>query len=335
MKTRTFSLILSATLISGLLFTGCNKDKTPATALPLIEVYKVHNSDVQDAVSEKNESEIDNTMDQLQVANYSESALKDVLTTGSRTITVDHPDSTTFPKIIKIVYNNFQDSTANESFVKNGEIDITVTLTGGNKQLVNRAQVFKDFSITTDSTTVTVSGTRTVTRNSLEAQFNGFTSLRVVCSDHITAFLFFAITRTGVSDSLKFTRVASKARTAYLHFNNIGGESWQTVRFRNILAQDTIKWTETVTGQNEMNESYTKTVASSDPVTMIFYKGTPVLASGIMNYTTEGNETASYTIYFREDPDHPHLTQVTVRNDVTLKTRTFDRKICRRFVKFW
>jgi hypothetical protein len=336
MKTKETSYFLIIVAAFGLMLTGCTKDKLPASVLPLTETLKAQNSDVQDAIAEKNEMEIDNTLDQIQVANYSNSALKDAMLSGSRTITVDHPDSTTFPKVITIVYNNFQDSTANESFIKNGEIDVTVTAGGVSNQLVTRVQVFKDFSITTDSTTVTVSGTRTVTRTGIIINLTGMTSLRVVATDHILAYLNFVITRTGVSDSLKFTRVASKIRNAYLHFNNIGGMTWQTVRFRNVPEHDTITWSANITGLNEMNESYTKVVTANDPITMIFYKGTPVLASGTMLLTIEGNTaTSSYTITFKEDPDHLHMTLVTVKNNETLKTRTFIRRFSRKFVKWW
>jgi hypothetical protein len=331
-KTRFFIMIVAA---CGLMFTGCTKDKTPASALPMTETLMIENSDVQDAVADKNETEIDNTLDQIQIANYSTSALKAAWIAGTRTITIDHPDSTTFPKYITIVYNNFQDSTATESFVKNGEIDITISLGGANNLLVTRAQVFRNFSIATDSTTVTVSGTRTATRSGISAIFNGFTSLRVTETDNIVSFLNFAITKTGVSDTLKFNRVASKVRKAYIHYNNIGGQTWQTVKFRNVPANDTITWSGTITGLNEMNESYTKSVSANDPVTMIFYKGTPVLASGTMLLMVEGNAIDNYTITYKEDPNHLHMTQVTVTNDETYKTRTFDRRVSRKFVKWW
>ena len=334
MKTRKTKYLLIVVAACGLLVTSCNKVSSPAGPLTAKESIKAENSDVQDAVADKNEQEIDNTLDQLQVLNYSASSLKDAFVSGTRTITVDHPDSTTFPKVITIVYSDFPDSTASESFVKNGEIDITVTLAGANKQLVTRAQVFKDFSITTDSTTVTVSGTRTVTRTAIIPEFNGFTSLRLVITDNIVADLNYAITKTGISDSLKFTRVVSKVRNAYLHYTNVGGATWQTINFRNTPAKDTITWYGTVSGSNENNELYTKSVAQADPITLIFYKGTPVLASGTMNYSI-GESAAYYIITFKEDPDHPHMTLVTVTNSVTYKTHTFVRRFCRKFIRWW
>ncbi|MFN8209939.1 MAG: hypothetical protein U0T33_03110 [Bacteroidales bacterium] len=337
MKTSVKIYSLMIITASALVFTSCNKNSTnndPLNTMPSDESIKVENVDVQDAVADKNEMEIDNTLDQLQVLNYSTTSLKDALLTGSRTVTVDHPDSTTFPKVITITYNNYQDSTANESFIKNGEIQVTVTA-GNNKLLVTRVQVFKNFSITTDSTTVTVSGTRTVTRQTIQSNFNGFTSLRVVARDNITGSLNYAITKTGVSDSLKFTRVVAKVRTAYLNFSNVGGASWATARFKNILAKDTITWSGSVTGQNEFNESYSKTVDAATPITMIFYKGTPVLASGTMIVTIEGLQSWNYTITFSEAPEHPHMTLVKVKNNATGEYHTFLRRFSRRYARWW
>jgi hypothetical protein len=202
-------------------------------------------------------------------------------------------------------------------------------------QLIKRAQVFRNFSISTEGSTVTVSGTRTVERTGISFSFNGMTSLRVVATDHIVSFLNYAITKTGVSDSLKFTRVASKLRNAFLHFENLGGITWQTINFRGVHALDTVTWSGTITGLNEFNQSYSKSASADNPVTMIFYKGTPVLASGIVHLTIEGNSTYSYTIKFSEDPDHPHLTLVTVRNDESMKVHTFVRLLSRKYVRWW
>ena len=334
MKTRKTGYILLITAFCGFLITGCKKDNSTSTPLPGTEVSQVQNADVQDAIADKNESDIDNTLDQLQVSNYSVSALKDAFVMPTRTITVDHPDSTTFPKVITIIYNNFQDSTATESFVRNGEIDITVTA-GSNKQLVTRTQVFKNYSVTTDSTTITVSGTRTVTRTALTAKFNGFTSLRVTATDQITADLSYAITKTGDTDSLKFTRIVDKTRSTFLHYNNAGGSTWQTIRFKNVPAEDTVKWYGTVTGVNENDNTYSKGVSAGDPIVMTFYNGTPVLSSGTLNLNIEATTTKSFTFTFKEDPDHLHLTLVTVTNNNTGKTKSFDRRISRKLIKWW
>ena len=334
MKIKEIKFLLLFFAICAFLITGCKKE-TSKTSFTLTEVAQVQNSDVQDAIADKNDQDVDNSLDQLQVVNYISSNLKSVSVSGSRIITVDHPDSTTFPKVITIVYSNYQDSTADEKFVKNGEIDVTVTASGNDKQLVTRAQTFKNFSVTTDSTTVTIMGTRTVARTAHNHKFTGLVSLRLTTTDNITANLSYAITKTGVSDTLKFTRIVSKVRKGYLHYLNTGGITWPSVRFKNIVATDTVTYSGTVTGINEKGNSYSKTVSVTTPLVVIFYKGTPVISSGTIDLSITGTSTVSFTITFMEDPFHPHLTLVTVTNLSTLKSHSFDRRFSRKFTKWW
>ncbi|MGD0341372.1 MAG: hypothetical protein ABSA76_06670 [Bacteroidales bacterium] len=334
MKTKEFKLFLLAFAICGLLVTSCKKENSSSTAFTSEQVAQVQNSDVQDAIADKNDQEVDNTLDQLQVVNYNTSNAKSGAVSSSKTITVDHPDSTTFPKVIKIVYSNYQDSTADESFIKNGEIDITVTA-GTNKQLVTRAMTYKNFSITTDSTTVTVRGTRTVARTGITYKFKNLASLRLIITDNITANLSYAITKTGVSDSLTFTRVVNKTRKAFVHYSNAEGNSWSTIKFKNVVASDTVTYSGTVTGVNEKGYSYSRTVNSTTPLVVIFYKGTPVISSGTLDLLITASTSLSFTMTFKEDPAHPHMTLITVTNNATLKTHSFDRRFSRKLIKWW
>jgi hypothetical protein len=334
MKTKTLKLFLLIFATCGFLVISCKKDNTTSTVFTSAQISQVQNSDAQDAIADKNDQDVDNTLDQLQVTNYQPSATKSDMTMPGRTITVNHPDSTTFPKVITIVYSNYQDSTKDESFVKNGEIDITVTASA-NKQFVTRTMTFKSFSITTDSTTVTVRGTRTVTRTGITYKFKSLTSLRLTITDIITANLTYAITKTGVSDSLTFTRVVDKTRKAFLHYANIGGNTWKTINFKNVVATDTVTYSGTTTGVNEKGDSYSKTVSVSTPLVMTFYRGTPVIVSGTMDFTITGSSAESFTITFKEDPDHLHMTLVTVTNNVTSKTHSFDRRVSRKLLKWW
>ncbi len=331
MKSKYLLLLLT---VFALLITGCKKDST-TTKLTLTQIAQVQNSDVQDAIADKNDQDVDNLMDQLQVVNYTVtgSGLKSVSLSGTRTLTVDKQDSVTFPKIITIVYTNYTDNTADETFIKNGEIDITVSVTGNDKQLVTRSQTFKNFSIKTDSTTIKVNGTRTVVRSAKNFKFNALTSLRLTITDNITANLSFAITKTGVTDTLKFTRVVAKTRKAYLHYANTVGTNWQTVKFINKPEQDTVTTSGSVTGVNEKGENYSKTVDAATPLTLIFYQGvSPVLASGTMVLTAG---TASFTISFKQDPAYPRFTLVNVTNNTTQATHTFDRRFARKLIKWW
>ncbi len=336
MKSRGLIYSLLSLAICGLTMGGCKKDNstTPAT-FTSGQVAQVQNSDTQDATADKNDQDVDVTLEQLQVTNYQNVTSKSLLTSGSKIVTVDHPDSTYFPKVVTIVYSNYQDSTADESFIRNGEIDVTVTANGSDKQLTTRVQTFKDYSVTTDSTTVTINGTRTVTKTAHTYKLKWLTSLRVSATDIITANLKYAVVKTGATDTLKFTRIVDKTRKTILHYSNIGGNTWKTVKFRNILAQDTISYTGTISGVNEEGNNYSKIVSIATPLVITYYKGTPIMSSGTMELSITGNTTASFTFTYREDPNHPHRTLVTVTNNATGKTHSFDRILSRKYVKWW
>jgi len=337
MKTRKIIYCLIILAAFGFLISGCKKDNNSSISPKLTsqQLDQVENSDVQDAIAEKTDQDIDKSIDQLQVENYQVPTGKSLSAASSLVITVNHPDSTTFPKIITLVYTNFQDSTAVESFVKNGEIDVLVTLNGTDKLLVTRTMTFKHFSVTTDSTTFTINGIRTMMRTARSFKFNGAADARFTATDNITANLSYAITKTGVSDTLKFTRIVSRLRKASLYYDNYGGILWRFARFRTNLSKDTISFSGTVTGINEKGDSYTKTVSSSTPLQVTFYLGTPIISSGTLDYAVTGTSAASFTVIFKEDPNHPRNTLITATNHTTLAVSTFDRRFSRKFRRWW
>lgn len=337
MKTIKIGLILLIPAMFGLMITSCKKESSSSSSNSLTnqQVAQVQNSDVQDALAEKTDQDVDKAFNELQAANYQVPAAKAYSTSGSLVISVDHPDSTTFPKVISFVYTNFQDSTADESFVKNGEVDITVTLTTGTTPILSWTEMFKHFSVTTDSTTFTVDGSRMVERTSHSFQFNGLEGARYTATDAITGDLSYSITKTGTSDSLKFTRVLSRTRDSFIHFKNLGGATWAARWLRNDLAKDTIKWSGTVTGVNEDGNQYSKSVNASSPLLVRFYAGTPIIASGILDYSFTGTASGSFTITFKEDPNYPRWTQITVTDNSTGHKFTFDRRFSRKFRRWW
>lgn len=335
MKNLRISIFILTAALGSALMTACTKDDSQGSSELTGEQKKqVRNIDVQDAVSDQITQDADNTMDELQAQNYQVPGARSVSVSGSRTITVDHPDSTWFPKVITIVYNNYQEGNSTESFIKNGEVNVVVTA-AANKQLITRNYTFKSLSVTTDSTTVTVRGTRKVERTAAAVKFNGFLSMRLTTTDKINSDLRFAIIRTGETDSLRFTREASKVRKAILWYQNLGGSSWNTIVLRNNLAKDTLTWTGMVTGTNEKGDSYSREIRSSDPLTMAAYEGSPVMISGLMDYTVTGSVNKSYTVKYEQDADHPRLTLVTVTDNQTQATWSFDRQLGHRHLRWW
>lgn len=323
---------IATIILSGALFLaiGCKKDNSNSlTTLPIEESDKIVNSDVQDAIADKMDQDIDKTLDNLQNNNYDASVSKSKANANSISIVVDHPDSTTFPKLITITYDNYVDSTGNESFVKNGQIKIAVTASESSKNLTTRVITFNDFSITTDSTTVTVNGTRTVNRESATISYSATNGLRLNIVDNIASTLKFKISIGSEVDSV--TRIAAKKREAVLHYAKVNSY------FIPVIAKDTIKYTGTVTGKNENGETYSKTVTNLSPLVITFYNRTPIISSGEMVITFgEGtNITSSYTLTFKASTTNKYKTEITVINNKTLKSYVFERKIGRKFKKYW
>ena len=340
MKTRklVFRLMLFI-LAGGLSLYSCKKDtSTPSTSgksLTSQQTIQVQNTDVQDAIAEKTEQDIDSKLDELQNNNYAVTSAKSsqAALTDTVVITVDHPDTTYFPKVVTLQYYNYRDSSTFENITKNGMITVTITSANPNfRKLVSRAFVFNNFSVTTDSTTIILNGTRQVNRQSASFQYNGLQTLRVAVTDNITASTNWAIVTTGKTDTLKFTRIVNKVRVGKYHFRNIIYRPLDRIHFlyRFVASSDTITYTGTVTGIDEKGDTYSKTITS--PLNVTLYRGSFVISSGAMTYTAG---TESFDISFEEDPVHKHFTLVTVKDNVTGTTRSFDRRFGRLFRRWW
>jgi hypothetical protein len=235
--------------------------------------------------------------------------------------------------VVTLQFYNYTDSSANENITKNGKITVTVTSANPNKRsLVSRAFVFSNFAVTTDSTTIKLNGTRTVSRQSASFKYDGLRTFRFIVTDNITASMNFAIVKTGQTDTLNFTRVVNKVRTAKYHFRNVIYQPLHPLRFlwRYVASSDTITYSGTVTGVNEAGDNYSKNITS--PLTVTLYKGSLVVSSGSITYTV-GTDT--YKITFEADPVHKHFTLVTVTNNQTGKTASFDRRFGRIFRRWW
>jgi hypothetical protein len=338
MKIRKFVFRLFFFLLAGALsFTSCKKDNSSSNDNPLTsqQTIQVQNSDAQDAVADKTEEDIDNKLDELQNNNYQTAITKSLVSdlTDTIVITVDHPDSTTFPKVITLTYYNFKDSCANETIIKNGSITVTVSSANPNfKRLVSRKIVFNSLAVTTDSTTIILNGTRNVTRQNASVKFNGLKSVRISVEDLIKDTLKFDVATTGETDTLHFTRNVDKVRTAITHFKNVLYTPLDPllIFYRHIVSADSLTYTGTVTGINEENKAYSKTITS--PLVVTVYRGSLVITSGEMTYTVG---TVSYNISFEADPDHKHFTLVTVTNNQTGETTSFDRFFGRIFRRWW
>jgi hypothetical protein len=338
MEIRKFIFRFFFLLIAGCLtLASCKKESSTPANNPLTgqQAIQVQNADGQDAIADKTEEDIDNKLDELQNNNYEVAGPRSLLADLSDTvvITVDHPDTTTFPKVVTLTYYTYRDSCANETIIKNGKITVTVTSANPNyRKLVSRAFIFSNFSITTDSTTIILNGTREVSRQKATLKYKGLQSVRISVTDDITAAMKFAVATTGKTDTLYFTRNVNKVRTAIYHFRNIIYKPLDLIHFfyRHVASSDTITYNGTVTGINEKNDTYTKTITS--PLIVTDYKGSLVVSSGAMTYVVG---TDSYDITFEADPDHKHFTLVTITNNLTGKTKSFDRRFGHIYRRWW
>ena len=253
--------------------------------------------------------------------------------TDTVVITVNHPDTTYFPKVVTLTYYNYKDSSAFENITKNGEIIVTINRPDpSHPRLISRVINFNHFAVTTDSTTFIINGTRAVSRQKASLKYNGLQSVRISVTDNITAATNWAVATTGKTDTLKFTRNVNKVRTAISHFRNV----WYRpgvlnhILFRYVASSDSITYTGTVTGINEKGDAYSKTITS--PLIVVLYKGSLVVSSGTIAYVAGTN---TYLISFTADPEHRHFTLVSITDNQTGKTLTFDRRFGRKFRRWW
>jgi hypothetical protein len=105
MEIRKFIFRLSFFFIAGSLsLSSCKKESSTSNTnlLTSQQTIQVQNSDAQDAIADKTEEDIDNKLDELQNNNYVVANMKSYLAslTDTVVITVNHPDTTFFPKVV-------------------------------------------------------------------------------------------------------------------------------------------------------------------------------------------------------------------------------------------
>jgi len=180
------------------------------------------------------------------------------------TVTVDHPDSTHFPKVITMDYGDGCAVVFNgDTIVRKGQIIVTLTgrwFTEGSQHIV----VFNNFSIND----VKIEGTRT--RANL-----GFNA-----ANHLELGTELQDGKITFNDSLFMTREASHVREIIRHMNP---------------QNDTILVTGSANGINVLGQAYTRTI--TEPLVMVHciqYKWRWVIVDGTVELTN--SETGSTTI---------------------------------------
>jgi len=166
MKTRKIIYILSFVMVASMLFYSCEKDES-ANKLSKEDVALIEDdaladalfSDIYDAV-EYAEMIVDNQLYSAQVKS------REIVTDSCPTITVDHPDTTNWPKVITIDYGD-TDCTGFYGQTRRGKILITVTdryrMVGAQKTVTLDGYYINN---------IHVEGTKTITNNGLNENDN-------------------------------------------------------------------------------------------------------------------------------------------------------------------
>ena len=164
MKKKAFYSISFALMAGMFLLNSCNLDEQTSSGLNDADIEQAEDDAVADDVYTTVDAMVDDEISTLDANNYNANMhLKTVSDKTSdpfvcKVVTVDHPDSTHFPKVITIDYGEGCTVTINgEDYTRKGKIQITVTgrwfLEGA-----TRTTTFIDFFVND----VKVEGTRTV-----------------------------------------------------------------------------------------------------------------------------------------------------------------------------
>jgi hypothetical protein len=334
MKTSKLHLLAIAFFI-GLSFTACKKSdsSTDNTLKDNATVNSSQDAESQDAQADNLDQSIDNIGDALEANNFS--AVKSTQV-GGPSVTVDHPDTITFPKVITLVFAT--DTTINgEKFKQSGTIVITVERTkdvGSWKNYLKRTINISNFKTENDSASFTVNGTRTMIRKEIKVTplittleaYKTATSLRIAVLDSIKSE--FAFTITCGTFTKNFTRVVKRTRQALAHFEKAsGGLIWHQA-----LLKDTMILKGSVTGKNLMDSTYTRTISETDPITVTRCALlVPVISSGKLTITRATPKgTKEGVITYSKD-----ACKTVVTLTVGDKTKVIERKLNRVYKKWW
>lgn len=260
MKKAIFSLAL-ATAFLLTLFSACNKDDEQKITDE--DVESVQDVAYEDALMDNIYESVDDDMYTLDNSGYNPDKAFADKEDICRIITVDVPDSTSFPKTITIDYGDGCTSIINgDTITKSGVIQIVVT----GRYFVQDSQrimTFQDFFVNG----MQVEGTRTVTSNGWASNFEFSWNISLEGG------------RLTFEDGTEVTREVSGTRTLVTNGTLIRTDDYWLVQ-------------RTASGINFMGDSYVREVI--EPLQKNF--GCPFFVSGVIEITR--NETEVITIDF-------------------------------------
>jgi hypothetical protein len=331
MKTNKFYYLIVLALVIGVTLTYCKKDKTSTdTTSTGLSTSGVNNNDVaitqdnesQDAVADQVENDADNIMDDIESNGYpaTKSAADQCVS-----ISIDKPDTINFPKTITLTYN-CTDTVNSEIVSETGILSIKVELLPGStaktwKNFLKRTITFTNFKFGTDSSSITINGSRIVKRISTTSIVSGNTR-KVTALDSIVTNLNFLINYG--TENKTVTRIVAKTRSSVLNFARLSANAnWVAVRKSN-----SVTWNGSVSGVNAKGDNYSRVITT--PIVYTYCSTWPYnpILTGVMTFSIGSD--APFTITYSANECRTKAT--LSRNGVTVNVT---RKLGLGFKKWW
>ena len=314
-------------LLVTLTFSSCKKDSSSSTPSSASQIATAQDAESQDALVQQVEQDADNMADALESSNFNTSEAKAGNLNGI-SISVTHPnDTVTFPKYITLIYN-YVDTINGENMSQTGQISIMVDTIPVHKKLWWRKHVirtfqFSNFTVTNDSSSLTVNGYRTMARKDwIQTLSDNNLKLRVAVQDSIYATFEIGVTNGSFSGS--FTRKINRSRNLSVHYYKLLAIN----RVWRPLFNDTLTFAGSITGMNLQDSAYSRIITKPLVFTLCPVWPHNMSASGQIT-DTEGTQVT--TINYTPDGCKNNVSGTDAHgNNVPL-----NRKINRSFHKWW
>ena len=327
MKTNKIHYLWAIAIVVNILTHGCNKDATSgpgSSGITQSDLAAAQDAESQDAIISQVNQNTDNAMDNIEANNFNLTATKSA--SDCATVTISPKDTIVFPKTITINYN-CTDTVNGEYMTQTGQLVIVVDTIPVGKKMPWRAHLkrtitFNAFSVSTDSSSFTINGTRTLFRRGSATKALNNLNKRTEVKDSISSALTFT-TKTGFT-TLNSTWNSNRTRDAIRYFNRLSvNEYWHPV-----VEKDTITFTGEVSGVNAKGDNYSRMITTPLVYTHCpFYPYNIVIPAGTINYMAGTN---TMTVSYSADGCK---TIITITKNG--KTKTIDRRIGRKFNKWW
>lgn len=304
----------------------CKKDKSQEASLALTDTALFQDSEAQDATIDMINDNIDRYLDGLEINNFSAAKSASSVCVSRKLL---HPDTLVFPKTITLTYNCTD--TVNGEYIGLSGV-ITVVTDTMRKQgyhqwrnILYRTFNYSNFTITTDSATITLNGTRTVKRQSFSISFRpDVNHYRIMQNDSITAALILTIDYSGKNTDV--TRVENKSVQSITHYNRTSSDSRWWFQDKQL---DTLVVYGSVKGTNAHGMAYLRSI--TQPLYYVFcntWPYNPVISKG-KSEITEGIQTPVEISYSNANC----ITTATVTKDG--KTAILERRLSKKYYKWW